>query len=279
MKFYKVIVSLFLITLLSACNQKRHADNPQNIKVSATIAPISDIAKKVGKDKVDVQTVIPSTQDPHNFEPSPQKMKELSQAEFYFMVGAGFNFEETWLKNFSFSDTTKKVDCSEDVKILGDNPHYWLSPKNAEIIAENIFQALVKYYPQHFDNFEKNKNQFLSALDSLDNDLNKHFENTPKKDFIVNHPAWTYFAEHYELNQISIEKEGKPAGAAELAELIEFGKKKNINTIFIEPQKNPSEAKLLADEINAEIVAIEPLPNNYLQNLKITAEKILTSLN
>lgn len=278
MKIIKFLTAVFILALFFGCKEKESFNTPDKIKVSVTIAPFADIVKNIGEDNVDVNTIIPSSQDPHTFEPSPRQMQKLIQAEFYFMVGAGFNFEETWLKNFNLSDTTKKIDCSEDITRIGDNPHYWLSPKNVEVIADNIFEALVKYYPQHYDDFESNKNQFLSELDSLDKKIKKQYAEKNNKAFFVNHPAWTYYADHYKLKQLSIEKEGKPAGASDLTKIIKTGKKLNINTIFVEPQKNPDEARLIADELDAKIVKIEPLPKDYLDNLKTTSEKILRSL-
>ena len=91
---------------------------------------------------------------------------------------------------------------------------------------------------------------------------------------MVFHPAWSYFAEAYGLEQISIEHNGKEPGPRTLQEIINRGKKFNIKTIFVQKQFGLSVAKKIAKMIGATIQEMDPLAENYFENMRQTAKAI-----
>jgi zinc transport system substrate-binding protein len=94
------------------------------------------------------------------------------------------------------------------------------------------------------------------------------------KKFMVFHPAWGYFADEYGLVQVPIEVEGKEPNAKELAQIIDLARREGITTIFVQSQSNIKQAETVAKAVNAQVVQLDPLAENYLDNLIHTAEAI-----
>ena len=96
---------------------------------------------------------------------------------------------------------------------------------------------------------------------------------------LVFHPAWGYFAEEYGLQQIAIEKDGKEPTAEGLQEIIDLARRENIKVIFIQSQFNAGIAASIAEEIDATVISIDPLSEDYINNLKHVADAIAEKLN
>ena len=85
---------------------------------------------------------------------------------------------------------------------------------------------------------------------------------------MVFHPAWGYFARAYDLKQIPIEKQGKEPTAQGILRLIEQAEQNNIKVVFASPQFNTKSAKVIAKEIQGQVILIDPLEKEYIANLK-----------
>ena len=115
-------------------------------------------------------------------------------------------------------------------------------------------------------------------MKALDKELDQTFAAKENKTFVVYHPAWSYFARDYSLVQVPIMEEEKEPGPKYLAGLIDLARKDNITVIFVDPQFNPKTAEVIAREMNATIVVLDPLAEDYLQNMRHTGEEISKSL-
>ncbi len=91
---------------------------------------------------------------------------------------------------------------------------------------------------------------------------------------MVFHPSWGYFAKDYDLEQVAVEIEGKEPKPNQMGKLIQQAKAQNIHVIFTQPQFSTKSAKLLASEISGEVVLIDPLAENWFQNMRQVAEKL-----
>lgn len=253
------------------------------IKVALTIAPLGEFVRALGGEKVDVTLVVPPGAEPHTFEPTPSLMIDMARADLYVMNGAGLEF---WMdKLLEANKRMAVVDSSQGVALLqeseGDgeiDPHIWLSLPNAAIQVNNICSGLIKVDPQNKDFYIKNRDVYLEKLNALDEELNVTFAGKRGKIFIVHHPAWTYFARDYDLSQVPLMENEKEPGPRYLAEVIQLARENNITTIFVEPQFNPRSAEVIAREMNASIVALDPLAGNYLDNMRNASRKIAQSL-
>ena len=115
-------------------------------------------------------------------------------------------------------------------------------------------------------------------MDDLDRDIREILARSDNRRFMVFHPAWSYFAEDYGLEQVSIETEGKEPGARSLQKIIEKGKKLGIKVIFVQKQFSLSVAEKIAKMIGATVREMDPLAEDYLVNMRRTATAISGAL-
>ena len=160
----------------------------------------------------------------------------------------------------------------------GLDPHIWLDPILVKTQADNIAKALIEKFPQNAKLYEENLAKFKASLDELDGFIKNALKDVKTREFIVYHPSWGYFAKRYDLEQIAIEVEGKEPKPAELKELIEEAKEHGVKVIFVAPQFPTKAANLIAKETGAKVVTIDQLPENWLAEMKKTAEIFAKSL-
>ena len=253
------------------------------ILIVSSVAPVSFLAQKIGGENVELHTLISA--DAHNYEPKPSDMKIIAKADVFLAIGV--EFERVWLEKFKANaknllitkldeNITKiKQEHSHDHENDHENDHdheldthIWLDPLNAKIIAQNIANTLIKINAQNQKIYEQNLNALLNELDELDNYAKTELAGLKKRAFIVYHPAWGYFAKRYDLEQISIEKNAKEPKINELASIIKDAKKHGVSVIFTNPGYLGHSPQVIASQIGAKIIQIDPLSNDYFNALK-----------
>lgn len=252
------------------------------INVATTIAPLAEFVRAVGGDRVAVTVVVPPGAEPHTFEPTPSLMVDMSKADLYVMNGAGLEF---WIdrllqanKDMTVIDSSKGIDLISESEDEMD-PHIWISLKNAAVQVQNVCSGLIQVDPANKDYYSQNRNSYLEQLKALDEELNSSFAASKKKIFVVHHPAWTYFARDYALEQVPLMDNEKEPGPKYLSQVIDLARQNNISTIFIEPEFNPKSAEVIAKEMNASITTLDPLAADYLNNMRYAGRAIASSLN
>jgi zinc transport system substrate-binding protein len=281
MKKQVVLVLLALLSLICSCVSQNDGLSSEKIKVVTTIAPLEEFIKSVGGDRVEVSVMVPPGAEPHTFEPTPSQMRQVAEADLYVQNGAGLEF---WMDRIlQVNEEMTIIDSSKGIDFISESPeeidpHIWISLRNAAVQVRNICDGLIEVDPANKEYYLQNKDSYLQNLSSLDAEFNNTFGSKEKRIFIVHHPAWTYFAKDYELEQVPLMENEKEPGPKYLGEVIELARKNNITTIFVEPQFNPKSAEVIAREMNAGIVTIDPLSENYLDNMRNASREIAQSL-
>ncbi|CDG64991.1 heavy metal ABC transporter substrate-binding protein [Methanobacterium sp. MB1] len=256
------------------------------IGVVVTVGPQEEFVKRVGGDRVNVMVMVPPGSDPHTYEPLAEQMKQVQNAQIYFQVGSGVEFELTWLDKLrSMNQQMRVVNSSKGIQLIpstaeseeGSDPHVWVSPKNAKIMVENIYQALVETDPANRDYYTKNKDEYLSELEELDKNITKTMADKNSTTIMVYHPSWAYFCKDYNLHQLAIEKEGKEPTSQDIIQIVDTARKKGIKVIFTSPEFSAANAETIAREIGAQVVPADPLSPNYLENMRKVAEAFANS--
>jgi zinc transport system substrate-binding protein len=154
------------------------------------------------------------------------------------------------------------------------DPHIWMSPGLAKIVAQNIHDALRGLDPAHKQQYAMNLQAFLDDLDRVDARIARSLAPVKGRKMYVFHPAFGYFADSYGLIQVPIEIEGKEPGARQLADLIDRAKKDGVRVIFVQPQFSKKSADVVAKSIGGAVVPINPLSKDYLANLETMAAAV-----
>ena len=255
--------------------------------VIASIAPVEYLAKAVGGDKIEVQSLAKG--DVHSYEPKPNDMKAVAKARIF--IAAGLEFEEAWIPRFKASAKNLVV-VKSDAKIAklkeerGEqaehdekheshaDPHVWLNPMLAITMARNISDALIDMDKANKDFYLKNFQKLMNDLLAFDESAKNELAGLKNRKFVVYHPAWGYFAAHYDLEQISIERNGKEPKIDEMASTVKMIKDENIKVIFADPNRSQKSAQVLASQTGAKVELLDPLGYNLLENLKIAVGAI-----
>lgn len=255
--------------------------------VIASIAPVEYLAKAVGGDKIEVQSLAKG--DVHSYEPKPNDMKAVAKARIF--IAAGLEFEEAWIPRFKASAKNLVV-VKSDAKIAklkeerGEqaehdekngahaDPHVWLNPMLAITMARNISDALIDMDKANKDFYLENFQKLMNDLLAFDESAKESLAGLKNRKFVVYHPAWGYFAAHYDLEQISIERSGKEPKIDEMASTLKMIKDENIKVIFADPNRSQKSAQILASQTGAKVELLDPLGYNLLENLKIAVGAI-----
>ena len=250
----------------------------KKILIAVSITPQSEFVESIGKDRVITITMIPIGSS-HNYDPCPKQLEDLSKAKIYMMLNSGEPFEEKYIQTFQqLNSKMKIIDCSKNLPLLIINgkkdPHIWMSPKMVILMVKNIYDGLISIDPTNYKYYTLNKDIYIFKLENLDKQIEQILSSKNNRSFIVYHPAWSYFARDYNLNQISIESGGKEPTPQTMEELIINAKKSNIKIIFVQEQINKKVAESIAKEINGSIVSLNPMAKNYIENMEYMAKII-----
>ncbi|RJP78618.1 MAG: cation ABC transporter substrate-binding protein [Desulfobacteraceae bacterium] len=285
---------MFLILIIFSAFYIESGYAGDSIPIFVSIPPQKQFVQQIGKDKVHVQVMVEPGADPHTYEPKPQQMVAISKARLYFAIG--IDFETAKLKKIRSSSPDLKVvptdrgirkipmavhhhDPEESHHAEGlPDPHIWLSPRLVMVQARTILKALQDIDPENSLFYENNCAAFMSELTRLDQDLTDLFSGKSGLRFMVFHPSWGYFAHTYGLQQIPIEMEGKAPKPSQLKELIDLARKNRIRVIFAQPQISSENAKLIAREIGGEVFFVDPLAENWFENLRLVASRFKAAL-
>lgn len=304
-----MITCIILVTSILSC------DTPDDgrIRVFVSILPQKYFVERIGGEMTDVAVMVMPGMSPSTYDPLPGQMSALAAAQVYFRIGVPF--EDLWIgriranyPNLKIVDTHQNITfrVMDTMETLTDvsfpdslhlktgaehtehenyghshhegrhDPHTWLSPDLVKIQTETICEALVSFAPEHEQTFRNNLSLFHDELDQLSSDITTELTALADKSILVFHPAWGYFTDQFGLKQIPIEIEGKEPGPAQLAAIIEFARAKEIDTILVQSQFSTKLAEMIAREINGRVLKIDPLAENYSDNLR-EAAKILAS--
>ena len=283
-------------------------EETKKINIIVSIPPQAEFVEKVGKEKVLVTVLVPPGADPHTFELKPEQMKIASDADIYFKLGSGIEFEIVWAeKIIALNKNMEIFDCSLNIELIeyeedhdkyhdveehpgefpsghnnhegdtdnnnhlhsqGNDPHIWLSIRNARIIVNNIYNGLSVFDPENKDFYLKNMQEYEQDLLKMNKSISNTLSKIKNKKLMVYHPAWQYFAADYGFEQIAIESFGKEPTMRELEELIKLAQKNNIKVIFASPQFSTKSADVMARQLGAAVVLIDPLEKNYIENME-----------
>jgi zinc transport system substrate-binding protein len=274
--------------------------NPQaafaRLQVFVSIPPQKYIVKQIGGEHVKVNVMVQSGASPHTYEPKPKQMVAITRAKIFFTVGV--EFETVWMQKLSASnpamavvpthDNIKKIPImghhheqrgtDDDDDHAGLDPHIWLSPPLVKQQALTVLEALQKEDPSNSSAYKTNYTKFAQELSKLEQELKRIFRNRKNLQFLVFHPSWGYFAQAYGLEQVAIETEGKTPKPAQLKEIIQHAREQGIKVIFAQPQYSSRSARMVAKAIGGEVVFVDPLSENWMDNMRQVAEKFRRAL-
>ena len=271
---YLVLLLVAIVGLAACSSQKSSSDSSSSkLNVVATNSIIADITKNIAGDKINLHSIVPVGQDPHEYEPLPEDVKKTSKADLIFYNG--INLEtggNAWftklVENAQKKENKDYYAVSEGVDVIyleGQNekgkedPHAWLNLENGIIYAQNIAKRLIEKDPDNKATYEKNLKAYVEKLTALDKEAKEKFNNIPeeKKMIVTSEGCSKYFSKAYNVPsayiwEINTEEEGTPD---QIKSLVEKLRKTKVPSLFVESSVDDRPMKTVSKDTNIPIYA------------------------
>lgn len=286
MKHTSHLLLLAIIGFLGSCHPPE--GDTHKVTVTVSIPPQKYIVEQLTNDSVNVVVLLNDNTNPEIFEPSSSQIKQLDGSDMYILNG-GLDFEITWMEKFkSVNQELEFVNVGEQINAITGHqhaghqefmdPHYWVSPKTL-LEAIPVYYEHLRQLPVDTTGMHEKYLALMDMVSTHDALFELSFLYIEKNAFIIYHPALSYIARDYELEQYALEHEGKEPTSSRVKELKKLALANDLNTIFIQQQFDVDNAKVLANEIGAEVVQIDPLNENLERVIHDIYTKLKTALN
>ncbi|NOR16033.1 MAG: zinc ABC transporter solute-binding protein [Candidatus Aminicenantes bacterium] len=250
--------------------------NPgDTLKIIATLFPLAEFAESVVGPYGKVEMLLPPGAEAHSWRPRPSDLIKIAHADMIIYAGGGM---EPWLQDILQSVANPdlvRLEASQGLDLLRDiehqhehgaefDPHIWLDFENDQFIIQNIASALSGVAPYHSAYFQKQAKAYNQKLAALDEIYRKALHNCRGRTMIVGgHAAFGYLARRYKLKQVALlglNPDARPT-AKQLKEVVDLANTQKIETVFFEELVNEDLARVIAKEIGAQTLVLNPGAN------------------
>lgn len=243
-----------------------------------TTTDLKSLVEVVGGDGVRVTALVAGSSDAEDYVARPQDVLHVKRAQIVVRVGLDYDLWLDALLKKSANSRVQKgtpgyVDTSQGMMLLDvlprglsdaghghgiGNPHYWLDPKNAELMTGHILLALADAAPQDAKRFEAQRTVFLDRLKQREAQWLRRVQPLQGRALIAYHNSWPYLARSLQLNFVgAIEpRPGVAPPPAHLARLIEIAKKERVAGIVLGTREPRRDAEFLAKKLGVFIVVL-----------------------
>lgn len=268
------------------------------LQVLASIKPLALIAQEVAGDEADVVTLLPINASPHDYPLKMSDHKRLRSADLVLWVGPELEsflarplgnlpadrlITSYHLSGLAWPEEVDSDHQHSNHKHTGKDPHIWLNPGNAKVIAQEVAARLAQLQPESAAVFRANAQRFTAAAQLLDQQLAQQLAPVKEVGFAVYHEGYAHFVGRYGLHQVAYvtyTPERRP-GARHLQALREVLAKEG-KCIFMEPYYKAQGMEEMASKLNLRIGLLDPIGeqqvSSYQQLLQQLSQSFLTCL-
>jgi len=251
----------------------------ERLAVVTTTTDLRSLTEAVGGEHVVVVSLVPPNMDAEEYQAKPQDVLRLRSARMLVRVGLDYDLWAERLLLQAGNSTIRRggpgyVDASFGVTVLelrgmsvgpGDghahgsgNPHYWLDPKNAEIVTGTILETLSRLDPANAPSYEANRAAFLARLQAKLADWDAKLAPLKAVPLVAYHNSWPYFARRFRLDFVAfIEiKPGVPPSPSHLAGIVRTMKERGVRIVVREPHEPKRDVDFVAGKAGAKVVTL-----------------------
>lgn len=292
MKKVIFLLAIFSLVLAACGGANAPALDSGKLNVVATTSIVADVVSNVGGEHVDVEFFMPVNADPHGFEPTPQDITKVAEADIVFANGAGFEeFMDKLLESANATD--KIVEVSHGIELLeseghddhghddehahedhddheegddhdhdhaGGDPHTWVDPNNVIVWVNNIEAALSEADPANADAYAANAAAYITELEELDAWIREELAQIPEENrkIVTDHNMLGYYVEEYGLETAGTIIPGYNSlaepSAQELAAIEDAIRDLGVKAVFVGNTVSPNLSERIAEDTGVELV-------------------------
>jgi zinc transport system substrate-binding protein len=322
-KSFLSIIALLMVFFSAGCNNSstekvtNSEQSPQaqeavstpspqanKIKVVSTFLPIYWFTKAVAGDAADVKILVPPGTEVHEYQATPENVKEIANANVLVKNGLGLEeFLDDTIKNAQNAELLQ-VDAAKGIQVLDEvspivkthsakeehehdhdhpegNPHVWLDPVLAKQQVENIRDGLIAADPANKATYEANTTAYIKQLDSLNGEFQQTLQKTPNCTFVTFHDAYPYLAKRYNLKQVAVvEIPEDQLSPTDVQNAVKAVKKYNVKALFGEPGVDNKLLTSLSKDLNLTLRPLDSLetgetdPQYYFKGMRANLETL-----
>jgi ABC-type Zn uptake system ZnuABC Zn-binding protein ZnuA len=266
------------------------SDTGRKLQVATTISTLNSFVQGVGGEYVTVKNIVPIGASPETFEPAPQDVATVADADVLVENGAGL---ETWLDRLlrdAGRPNLRVVVGADGLPVKNDNPHLWMDPVLAKQYVAKIRDALISADPQHADAYRRNAASYDARLDDLIGWIRGRIATIPPSHryMIVFHNAWQYYNDRFGITTLGfVERNpGQEPNPQQIAQLIDLAKAHHVHGVFSEPEYSPKLLYSIAqgaginvvENLYDDSVGTDPRVANYIAMLTYDTNAIVHTL-
>lgn len=290
----KLILALGCAALLAGCGGAQHdnasAQHDEKISVVTTFSTLNSFVASVGGSRVHVQNLVPIGASPENFQPAPQDIAALSDAQLVLENGGSI---DTWLQKMirtAGTSTQRVVVLSDGLPKIDDNPHHWMDPVQARTYVTKVRDALIALDPAHKAEYDNNAARYDTQLNDLQKWIAQRINTIPPQHraMIIFHNAFDYYNRRFGIKTIGVIElsPGQDPNPAYIGHLVDVARANGVRAVFAEPEYSPKLADTLAKSAGISVVSnlyddsisSDPRVNNYLSMLRYDTNVIVGAL-
>lgn len=285
------ILYLFLVAIffLTSCNQGS-SQKPSSCDVLVSIPPYLYFVDILSEGQLKAVSLVPDKANPHLYEPTPKQVSQARQAKVWIRlsesfekkIAAALQQQNPELVTVNLAEELSlphlkgvQAPCScghahkEDIDM-----HFWLSLRLAKQQAELIAQAICKAFPERKQQIERTLPLLQERFHNLDKTITAELTPYAGQAILVSHPAFAYFCNDYDLEQLSIECEGKDPLPKQIDSILNSANTLKICTVLTQVQYNNKGAEKIAEILHLQVHEVDPYSSNYLDNIAYIAKCI-----
>lgn len=288
------VACVILFAVLASCTSRQAqgdgAAAAGKVRVATTISTLNSFVQGVGGEYVSVKNIVPVGASPETFQPAPQDVAVVADANVLVENGAGL---ETWLDRLLRDAGTRGLRVvvgADGLPVKDQNPHLWMDPVLAKRYVLKIRDALIAVDPPHADAYRRNAASYDRMLDDLTARIHQKIGTIPpsQRYMIVFHNAWQYYNDRFGITTLGfVERNpGQEPNPAQIAELIDLAKRHNVRAVFSEPEYSPKILYSIAQGAGVKVVenlyddsiGADPRVSNYVNMLTYDTDVIVKAL-
>jgi zinc transport system substrate-binding protein len=250
--------TVLVAALLAGACSGGSTPSASGFEIVTAVAPIGEIARRVGGEAVTVTVLAPAEADAHDLEPGPREIEAIGRADLVLYIGGAF--QPAIARAAAARPASARYDLLRNSPTIEDT-HLWLNPEQMRIWTREIRDRLAQMLPEQRASIAENAGTFMEELLALDTEFRTGLRDCTHRTFVVMHAAFTELARRYELTEEALsgfEPEAEPDPAS-LERIVRVIKREGLTTVFTEPGAPSRVIDTVVRETGARPATLDPL--------------------
>jgi len=275
------LIPVFCFLLITSCSRQAARDG---LLIAVSIPPQVWFVSQIAGDKAHSFALVGPGQNPHSYEPGPRQIQSLSAVGAWILSGSEFEISlrpkiAALFPGLLIVDGTEGVrfrmleehddEDEHEHSSLEIDRHTWLGREPAKILAAHIRDTLLIIDSANEEYYRERCEALVRLIDDEFDRLKIDLAPLYGRSVFVYHPSFGYFFDEFGIRQEAVETGGKEPGPRELSNLIARLKEEQAAAVFVQAQFPVNAAKTLASAVGAEIIALDPLAQDWLENIRL----------